>query len=229
MKTEENASKTRGDSRLTNACKYGFTVIFDVFNRARPEAKNVLLCILEKRLLDLPSGWADEDLLRVHTSFRAILTSNSEEYAGFQETQDALLDRMITIAIGPYDRETEVRITAAKSSLDLDEAARIVDVVREVRELGVLPLSPNVRACIMIAKVIAIRRASVVRDDRIFLETCRDVLRINAVRVTREGVPTGDTWFEKIVARHCPSESRGSPLRRFDAASHAVNGHLTVS
>ena len=43
VKTEENVSKTWVDHRLTNACKYGFTVIYDEFNRSRPEANNVLL------------------------------------------------------------------------------------------------------------------------------------------------------------------------------------------
>ena len=69
------------------------------------------------------------------------------------KTQDALVDRMITITVGQYDRETEIRITAAKSGLDEEDSARIVDIVREFREMGVLPLSPTVRACIMIGKV----------------------------------------------------------------------------
>ena len=59
-----------------------------------------------------------EAYLHVHPNFRAIFTSNPEEYAGVHKTQDALLDRMVTITISQYDRETEMRITAAKSGLD---------------------------------------------------------------------------------------------------------------
>jgi gas vesicle protein GvpN len=204
MKTEENVSKTWVDHRLTNACKFGFTVIYDEFNRSRPEANNVLLSVLEERLLELPVGRVSEAYLQVHPMFRAIFTSNPEEYAGVHKTQDALLDRMVTITVGQYDRETEVRITAAKSGLDEEDAARIVEVVREFRTMGVLPLSPTVRACIMIAKVTALRGATVSADDKVFLETCRDVLRIDSVKITREGVPAGATWLDEIIAQHCP-------------------------
>ncbi len=65
-------------------------------NRSRPEANNVLLAILEERLLEMPSGRVNEGYTCVHPNFRAIFTSNPEEYAGVHKTQDALLDRMIT-------------------------------------------------------------------------------------------------------------------------------------
>jgi len=72
MKTEENVSKTWVDHRLTNACKYGFTVIYDEFNRSRPEANNVLLGVLEERLLELPAGRVSESYIQVHPAFKAI-------------------------------------------------------------------------------------------------------------------------------------------------------------
>ena len=59
---------------------------------------------------------------------------------------------MITITVGHQDRETESGITAAKSGLNPEDAAKIVRVVRDFRNLGVLSLSPTVRACIMIAQ-----------------------------------------------------------------------------
>jgi nitric oxide reductase NorQ protein len=224
MKTEENVSKTWVDHRLTNACKYGFTVIYDEFNRSRPEANNVLLGVLEERLLELPAGRVSEGYLQVHPSFKAIFTSNPEEYAGVHKTQDALVDRMITITIGQYDRETEVRITAAKSGLDEEDASRIVDVVRDFRELGVLPLSPTVRACIMIAKVSVLRGASVTCDDRVFLETCRDVLRIDSVKITRGGIPAGGTWLDDVVARHCPPRLKRPSRLKTNGHGPSANG-----
>ena len=63
VKTEENFSKTWVDHRLTNACKYGFTVIYDEFNRSRPEANNVLLGMLEERLLEMPAGRSERGAL----------------------------------------------------------------------------------------------------------------------------------------------------------------------
>ena len=69
VKTEENFTKTWVDHRLTSACKYGFTVIYDEFNRSRPEANNVLLSILEERLLELPVSRMNEGYLAVHPDF----------------------------------------------------------------------------------------------------------------------------------------------------------------
>ncbi|MGP0066634.1 MAG: gas vesicle protein GvpN [Isosphaeraceae bacterium] len=229
MKTEENVSKTWVDHRLTNACKYGFTVIYDEFNRSRPEANNVLLGVLEERLLELPVGRVSEGYLQVHSSFRAIFTSNPEEYAGVHKTQDALVDRMITITVGQYDRETEIRITAAKSGLDEEDSARIVDIVREFREMGVLPLSPTVRACIMIGKVSALRGASVNCDDRIFLETCRDVLRVDSVKITRGGVSASGTWLDDVIGKFCPPRPRHSPRLKANNQNAAANGLHAVN
>jgi nitric oxide reductase NorQ protein len=220
MKTEENISKTWVDHRLTNACKYGFTVIYDEFNRSRPEANNVLLGVLEERLLELPVGRVDEGYLQVNPGFSAIFTSNPEEYAGVHKTQDALLDRMITITIGQYDRETEIGITTAKSGLDEKEAARIVDIVRDFRTLGVHQHTPTVRSSIMIGKVTALRGAEVTSDDKSFRETCRDVLRLDSIKITRDGKPIGVSWLDDILSQHCSPNGRQPKLQ-----SNGVNGH----
>jgi len=221
VKTEENMAKTWVDHRLTNACKYGFTVIYDEFNRSPPEANNVLLGVLEERLLEMPAGRVSEGFLKVHPDFRMIFTSNPEEYAGVHKTQDALLDRMITIAVGPCDRETEVEITAAKSGLPREDAGRIVDVVRDVRSLGLLPVNPTVRACIMIAKVTTLRGASVRRDDPVFHETCRDVLRVDAIKISRDGDRVGIARLDEILARHCPPRD----LSLGERVAGSSNGH----
>src|SRR5271165_383784 len=148
MKTEESVAKTWVDHRLTNACKYGFAVIYDEFNRSRPEANNVLLAILEERLLEMPSSRVNEGYVAVHPNFRAIFTSNPEEYAGVHKTQDALLDRLITINVGHFDRESEIRITMSRSGVDRADAEVIVDIVRELRAVGVSNHRPTIRACI---------------------------------------------------------------------------------
>jgi len=149
VKTEESLSTLWEDHRLTTACLNGHTLIYDEFNRSRPEANNVLLSILEGRILNLPNlGRSGEGCVRVHEDFRAILTSNPEEYAGVHKTQDALMDRLITINLGHYDRETEIQITQAKSGLPRADAEKIVDIVRELRGMGVNNHRPTIRACI---------------------------------------------------------------------------------
>ncbi len=112
------------DNRLTTACQFGLTLIYDEFTRSRPEANNVLLSILEERMLVLPNARGGESYLKVHPDFRAIFTSNPEEYAGVQKSQDALRDRMVTIELGNFDEETEVAITREKSKLSTEDCHR---------------------------------------------------------------------------------------------------------
>jgi hypothetical protein len=100
-------------------------------------------------------------------------------------------------------RPTEIEITEAKSRLDMESASRIVDIVREFRSLGVHKYLSTVRACIMIAKVVALREARVTYGDPIFHETCRDVLRIDSIKITHDGNAVGTDWLDEIVTRHC--------------------------
>jgi gas vesicle protein GvpN len=176
LKTEEDVAMRWVDNRLTQACREGFTLIYDEFNRSRPEANNVLLSIFEERLLALPVVSGEGDYLEVHPNFRAIFTSNPEEYAGVHKTQDALRDRMVTIKLDYFDEETEIAITEGRSGLARQEAERIVRLVRAVRELGDAGYTPTVRACIIIGKVLKIRGAHADGHDPIFREICLDVL-----------------------------------------------------
>ncbi len=187
VKTEENVNILWMDNRLTQACKKGYTLIYDEFTRSRPEVNNVLLSILEEKILNLTRpGKGKEGFLEVHPSFRAIFTSNPEEYAGTHKTQNALLDRFITVHVGHYDWETEVQITMAKSGIERPDAEAIVNVVRELRELGVKH-RPTIRACIAIARVLVHRGGHARKDDQVFQWVCRDVLNQEAAKVSFEG------------------------------------------
>ena len=176
LKTEESVRTQWVDQRLTSACKHGSTLVYDEFSRSHAEANNALLSILEEGILPLPDGRPGESYLRVHPDFRAIFTSNPDEYAGVYTPQSALLDRMITIKLDGYDRETEIAITVAKSGLSPVDAAKIVDLIRAARDCADSSRQPTVRACIMIGQIVRSREARVRRDDPIFMETCFDVL-----------------------------------------------------
>lgn len=174
LKEEESMSKQWSDERLTTACRYGFTLVYNEFTRSRPEANNALLPVLEERILDLPSGASGESFIKVHPDFSAIFTSNSEEYAGVYRSQDALLDRMITIDVGYYDMETEKEIIKAKSGIDEESAERIAKMVRRLRESGSCEYTPTVRSGIMIAK--ALMKSKLVLGDELSTQICYDVL-----------------------------------------------------
>jgi gas vesicle protein GvpN len=187
-KAEESVRSIWVDQRLTTACKYGHTLVYDEFSRSRPEANNVLLSILEEKLMILPNGRYGEGYVQVHPEFRAIFTSNPEEYVGVHKTQDALLDRMIMIELTPYDKGTEVAITQARSGISVEEAETIVDLVRAFREMENSRFRPSVRACIMIAKVTRGCGGQARADSPIFLETCLDILGANARKMAREEI-----------------------------------------
>ena len=210
LKSEENMSAVWMDNRLTTACRHGYTLIYDEFNRSRPEANNVLLSVLEERVLPVPGlSRSEGGYLEVHPDFRAIFTSNPEEYSGVHKTQDALRDRLITIQLGHYDRESEVRITAARSGIARADAETVVDIVREVRGLGVNNHRPTIRACIAIAAIMAHRRLKASADNALLMQVCQDVLGTDNAKITRGGEPLVPKRIEQIVRKVCSRRERG--------------------
>jgi gas vesicle protein GvpN len=183
LKVEEDMVKRWVDNRLTVACKYGFTLIYDEFTRSRPEANNILLSILQEKMMDLPSGRGEEPYLSVDPDFTAIFTSNPEEYAGVHRSQDALRDRMITMDLDHFDYDTEVAITKAKSKLSKQHAEMIVNIVRGLRESGKCEFAPTIRGCIMIAKTIKVQNITPVKSNGLFRVICQDILASETSRV----------------------------------------------
>jgi gas vesicle protein GvpN len=177
VKLEEEGRALWIDNRITTACRLGHSIIYDEFNRTKPEANNPFLSILSEGVLNVPGlHGRGEGYVNVHPRFRAIFTSNPAEYAGVYRAQDALLDRMITLHLGHYDRDTEIAITASKSGIDLERAGRIVDVVRLCRSEGRDPHYPTLRASIAIARVVAARGGEASLRNPVFVWACRDIL-----------------------------------------------------
>ncbi|MDA8188721.1 MAG: gas vesicle protein GvpN [Dehalococcoidales bacterium] len=204
LKTEEEISHHWVDNRLTVACKYGFTLIYDEFTRSRPEANNVLLSVLQERMLDMPAAWESEGYLKVHPHFTAVFTSNPEEYAGVHRSQDALRDRMVTLDLDYLDEETEVAITQAKSGLDRQDAERIVKVVRELRESGACEFAPTIRGCIMVAKAVMVQEGAVDANSSIFKQVCLDILASESSRVgSRSQTNQVRELVSQLIDRYC--------------------------
>jgi nitric oxide reductase NorQ protein len=197
LKTEEDMVKRWVDNRLTVACKYGYTLVYDEFTRSRPEANNILLSILQEKLMDLPAARnGEEPYLKVHPAFTAIFTSNPEEYAGVHRSQDALRDRMITMDLDYFDYETEVAVTEAKSKLSRPNVEMIVNIVRGLRESGKCEFAPTVRGCIMIAKTLKVQKLTPARANKVFMQMCQDIL---ASETSRVGSKTNQDRVKQIV------------------------------
>ena len=215
VKTEETMNTLWSDNRLTTACKNGDTLVYDEFTRSRPEANNALLSVLEERLLTLPKRKSQGDgFIDVHNDFRAIFTSNPEEYAGVHRTQDALMDRLITIKVDYYDRETEVQIAQAKSGLSVEQCEVIVDIVRDIRALGITKAGPSLRACVMIARIVARQGAVVHPDDPVFVEVARDVLGGLAMKVVKSGSKGMRPTIDDVIMRRFKGSGHGSGGRK---------------
>jgi nitric oxide reductase NorQ protein len=209
LRAEENMRVLWMENRLTSACRDGYTLIYDEFNRSRPEANNVLLSVLEERMLSLPSlDKVQGGYLEVHPEFRAIFTSNPEEYAGAHSTPDALLDRLITLNLGHYDRDTEMKIAVGRSGISSTDAETVVDVVRELRSVGVNNHRPTVRASIAIANILAHHRAHARLDDECFQYACRDVLNVETAKVRRGGESLMPRKIDEIVRQVCERKRR---------------------
>jgi gas vesicle protein GvpN len=177
VKLEEEGRALWIDNRITTACRFGHSIVYDEFNRSRPEANNPFLSILSEGVLDVPGlHGRGEGYVNVHPRFRAIFTSNPSEYAGVYGTQNALLDRMVTLHLGHYDRLTEIAITVAKSGIDTARAERIVDIVTLCRSEGTDPNHPSLRASIAIARVLAARGGEASPRNPVFVWACRDIL-----------------------------------------------------
>ena len=183
LKAEEDVQKSWVDNRLTVAVEHGFILIYDEFTRSRPEANNVLLSILQEKMMGLPSARGSGDYLKVHPDFVAIFTSNPEEYAGVHRSQDALRDRMITMDLDYFDRDTEIAITQGKSNLSYNDAEKIVNIVRDLRVSEECEFRPTVRGCIMIAKSLSTLGGRVSAKNKIFREICQDILASETSRI----------------------------------------------
>lgn len=208
LKVEEDSSRRWVDNRLTVAVKNGYTLIYDEFTRSRPEANNVLLSVLQEGILDLPSNRAEQEssTMKIHHGFRAIFTSNPEEYAGVHRSQDALRDRMVTLDIEPPDEETEILITSKKSGLGHLESGKIVKVVRHLRASGQYEFAPTIRGCIMIARTVKEygRGIHVRVTDPTFTSICLDVLTSETSRIGSKTTSAKvRDIVKKAIAEHC--------------------------
>lgn len=211
VKLEEEGRALWIDNRITTACRLGHSIIYDEFNRSKPEANNPFLSILSEGVLNVPGlHGRGEGYVNVHPRFRAIFTSNPAEYAGVYRTQDALLDRMITLPLDHYDRETEIAITASKSGLDMARAARVVDLVRLCRSEGDDPHYPTLRASIAIARVLAARGGEASLRNSVFVWSSRDILSQASKPGKSEGAIS--SAFVDLLLRRLESVGAAAPL-----------------
>jgi len=158
---------------LALACQKGYTLIYNEFSRAKPEANNILLSVLEEGILELPTKFGEERYVKVHPDFNLILTSNNSEYAGVHQPQDALLDRISAIYMDYYNKKTEAQIVKAHSSIADADVEKIVSVIRHLRKTLKGAEAPGTRPAIMIAQGIKVANGL---GTGLFEQLCLDAI-----------------------------------------------------
>ncbi|MBM7551295.1 gas vesicle protein GvpN [Thalassobacillus pellis] len=177
-KTEENLTESWSEGRLLEAVKKGYTVVYDEFTRSQPETNNLFLSILEEKILPLYGTKQKESYVRVHPEFSVIFTSNPAEYAGVFRSQDALLDRMITLPLEQMDEKAEIAAVSSKTGIPFQEAGAIVKFVSKVREFCETQehgQGPSLRSSIMIADLAQRSEIPIDGGDETFQQLCMDV------------------------------------------------------
>ena len=163
------------DSWFRLACSEGWTLVYDEFNRSRPELNTVLLSALEERILVL-TGEHGSEYVPIHPEFRVVFTSNSEEYCGTYGTQSALLDRLVTIRLPEPNILAQQQLLVELAGISNESATLVIRIVqqffRHVSPEGQFSLRPK----LMIAQVCQREGINVSADDADFRQVCRDIL-----------------------------------------------------
>lgn len=176
-KTVEDYERKWIDGRIIEACEKGYTLIYDEFTRARPETNNILLSVLEEKVLELPINYYGKNkLLKIHPDFKMIFTSNPEEYTGVYKSQDALVDRFITLKLDFPDQRSEISIAVANSGISPEKAKLLVAIVRNFREFYKSKFLVSLRDSIKLCKIVQMGDIRISYDNQIFREVCMDVL-----------------------------------------------------
>lgn len=229
VKVEDELRQNWVDSRLTLACREGFTLVYDEFNRSRPEVNNVLLSALEEKLLVLPPSNNRPEYVRVNSHFRAIFTSNPEEYCGVHSTQDALMDRLITINMPEPDELTQQEIAAQKTGVDRESAQLIVRLVKTFRQRVAAEKSSGLRSCLMLSKVCHEHGIIVTPENAEFRDVCADVLLSRAERSLHESTQVLWEVFNELVAAGNiePELANTSDVPELETIPESVSGSAT--
>jgi nitric oxide reductase NorQ protein len=173
-KMEQEVNPVWESGALVEAVKKGHVLIYDEFTRSKPETNNIFLSLLEERILPL-YGKGKETKVGCHKDFRILFTSNPDEYAGTFHTQDALMDRLITIRVDLCEEEGEMEILMKKTNVSKKEAAEVVRLMSTLRMYG-RGSSPSLRVSLMIANIAKRTHIPIDCHDKEYQALCLDVL-----------------------------------------------------
>ncbi|MFB5662564.1 gas vesicle protein GvpN [Alteribacillus sp. HJP-4] len=197
-KREDKLNEHWAPGHLLEAAQKGYTVIYDEFTRSHPETNNILLPLLEEGILPLYGAKQKDSFVSVHPNFKMILTSNPEEYAGVYETQDALVDRIITISMGESDADTQTNVLMERTDISEENASLIVNFIEKIRHVCKEDKKnmPSFRTAVMIAEICKSSGITVDSKDSSFLKVCTDIVGMSVQACKEE---TDRTKVEEFI------------------------------
>lgn len=170
----------------------GYTLVYDEFTRASPEANSALLSVLEEGILVATDRASDRSYISAHPDFRIILTSNPHDYAGVQSAPDAMMDRVVTFSIQEPPLDRLAGIVATRTGLDMATAHRIGLLVQALCQSGQTRTSgvSTLRTAVLIARILVHRNRQADPTDAEIATVAFDVMTGRGIAVTRGQLET---------------------------------------
>lgn len=127
---------------LAMAMKYGWTYIADEYDFGRPEVLSVYQAVLEGAPLFIKEADLANRIIRPSANFRLLATGNTNGqgdesglYGGTNMQNAANFERFGVVQQMPWmEFETEARVISRKAKIPLDDAKKLVDFAKRVRE-----------------------------------------------------------------------------------------------
>lgn len=195
-------SESRADWKsaiLATSMLRGYTLVYDEFTRASPEANAALLSVIEEGVLVATDRASDRSYITAHPDFRNILTSNPHDYAGVKTVPDAMMDRVVTFRLDEPPLETLAEIVALRTGLDPETSTRISRAVLGLRaaDAGGQHGVSTSRTAIMIAKVVVHRIRTGTLTEADLVTIVQDV-------VAGRGLPSDPAQIAALLAPEKP-------------------------
>jgi gas vesicle protein GvpN len=182
------------DSILAVSMQRGYTLVYDEFTRASPDANSILISVLEEGILVKTDRASKNSYVEAHPDFRIICTSNPHDYVGVNGAPDALLDRMVTLPLPQLSPQTAAGIVAMRTGLDANTSLQIATVVHAVMAASPDGQGSSLRSTLIVARVCAYMIKHATFDDAALTQVTLDVMAGRGWAVNRAQI-------EKLLAK----------------------------
>ena len=184
-RTETESRSDWKSAILALSMQRGYTLVYDEFTRASPEANSALLSVLEEGVLVSTDRASDRSYISAHEDFRIILTSNPHDYAGVNGAPDAMMDRVVTLALNPPDTKALAGIVSKRTGLDGNTAELIARMVNHAHAAPEAGDSSAMRSAVLIGRVAAHKIRTARLRQEMLIDIAADIITGRGLSVTK--------------------------------------------